>query len=99
MCVPASRWEYAGMSANKKTTATDAANWGGALAAVICASFGFDQGGWPGAAIAAVIAFGGVHLAFAAVAIVLRLAAGVIVLLLTLVALKSRLEWLAGVLQ
>ena len=87
------------MSAGQKTTATEAVNWGGALAAVICASFGFDQGGWPGALIAAVVAFGGVHLVFAAVAIVLRLAAGAVVLLLTLAALKNRLDWLAGLLQ
>ena len=87
------------MSANKETTARDVANWAGALAALVCAAFGYDQGGWPGALIAAVVAFGGVHLAFAAVALALRLAAGAVVLLLVLVALKNRWDWLTALIE
>ena len=87
------------MSAGKETTATDVANGLGALAAIICAFLGYAHGEWPGAIAAAVVAFGGVHLAFAAIAIALRLAAGAVVLLLVLAALKNRWDWLAGLFQ
>lgn len=92
-------WEYTGMSTEKKTTATEAANWLGALAALICGAFGYDQGEWPGALAAAAVAFGGVHLAFAAVALAFRLAAVAVVLLLMLVALKNRWDWLTSLIQ
>ena len=87
------------MAQQKTSGATEAANGLGLLAAIICAFFGFEQGGWPGALIAAAFAFGGVHLAFAAVALALRLAAAGVVLLLMLLALHNRWQWLSGLFQ
>ena len=71
----------------------------GIIAAIICFFFGFDQGAWIGGLVAAAMAYGGVLLAFAAIAIAIRLAAGAAVLLLILIALKNRWDWLAGLMN
>ncbi|EKE68471.1 hypothetical protein [Oceanibaculum indicum] len=69
------------------------------VAAIICFFLGFDKGGLGGGVAAAVVAFGGVFMAFAAIGLALRLIAGGVVLLLVLAALKNRWDWLAGMLQ
>ena len=87
------------MSKQEKADPKGAANALGLIAAVLCAFLGYDYGGWPIAVLAAAVAFGGVHLAFAAIAIAWRLVIGGLVLLLILAALKNRWDWLAGMAQ
>lgn len=87
------------MSGGETTTAKDWANGLGGIAAIICAFAGYDQGGWIGAIIAAVLAFGGVHLMFAAIGLAFRLAIGAVILLVILTVLGNRAEWLAGLFQ
>ena len=89
----------AAMSENKGSGSSELANGFGALAAIFCFFLGYDYGGWPGAAIAALVAFGAVHLVFAAISLAIRLAVAGILLLLMLVSLKHRLEWLASLAQ
>lgn len=69
------------------------------IAAIVCAFAGFDYGGWPGAAIAAAVAFGGVYMLFTAIVLAIRLAIGGAILLLILLALKNRWEWLSTLFQ
>ena len=87
------------MSNGDTTTARDWANGLGAIAGIICAFAGYDQGGWIGAIIAAVLAFGGVHLMFAAIGLAFRLAIGAAILLVILAVLGNRFQWLAGLFQ
>lgn len=87
------------MSNNEPMTAKDWANGLGGIAGIICAFAGYDQGGWIGAIIAAVFAFGGVHLMFAAVNLAFRLAIGAVILIVILAALGNRAQWLAGLFQ
>lgn len=69
------------------------------IAAVICGFAGYDVGQWPGAIAAAVVAFGGIYLLFAAIVLGLKLAVGGVVLLLMIAALKNRWDWLSGLFQ
>ena len=87
------------MSAEGSTSARDWANSLGAFAGIICAFAGYDQGGWIGAIIAAVAAFGGVHLMFAAIGLAFRLAIGAVILLVILATLGNRAQWLLGLFQ
>ena len=87
------------MSGKEKTNVRGAANILGAIAAVLCSFLGYDHGGWPIAVLAAIIAFGGVHLAFTAIALAWRVAVAGFVLLLILAALKNRWDWLTGLAQ
>ena len=87
------------MSEKKTSSPRDAANGVGVIAGIICAFAGYDQGGWIGAIIAAAVAFGGVHLMFAAIGLALRLAIGAVILLVILAALGNRVEWLARLFQ
>lgn len=66
------------------------------IAAIICAFAGYDVGQWPGAIGAAVVAFGGVYMLFAAIVLGIKLAIGGAVLLLMAFALKNRWDWLSG---
>ena len=52
----------------------------GFVAALICFPLGLEAGGWPGGLIASAMAFGGVHLVFAAVALALRIIVALVVL-------------------
>ena len=87
------------MSKSQESSVKEAANSLGGLAAFFCAFAGYDQGGWPGALIAAALAFGGVHLMFAAISLAFRLAIGAVILLVILAALGNRAQWLAGLFQ
>ena len=87
------------MSKPDKADPKGAANILGGGAAVLCAFLGYDHGGWPIAALAAVVAFGGVHLAFTAIAIGWRFLVTGVVLLLILAALKNRWDWLMSLAQ
>lgn len=69
------------------------------IAAVVCAFAGYDYGQWPGAIAAAVVAFGGVYMLFAAILLGIKLAVGGVVLLLMITALKNRWDWLSGLFQ
>jgi hypothetical protein len=66
------------------------------IAAIICSFAGYDVGQWPGAIAAAVVAFGGVYMLFAAIVLGIRLAIGAAILLVMVVALQNRWEWLYG---
>lgn len=81
---------------SKSSGVDDAANTLGIIAAIFCAFLGYSHGEWPGAVVAAIVAYGGVRLAFAAVGLALRLMAGGLVLLLMVAALKNRWDWLLG---
>jgi len=70
-----------------------------AIAAIICAFGGYDVGQWPGAVAAAVVAFGGVYMLFAAILLGIKLAIGGIVFLMLVLALKNRWDWLVGLFQ
>lgn len=69
------------------------------IAAIVCGFAGYDYGGWGGALAAAAVAFGGVYLLFTAIVLALRLAVGGAILLVILVALKNRWDWLSGLFQ
>ena len=71
----------------------------GVIAGIVCAFAGYDVGGWPGALVAAVAAFGGIYLLFAAIVLGIKLAICGGILLLMLLALKNRWEWLSSLLQ
>jgi len=66
------------------------------IAAIICAFAGYAHGEWIGAATAAVVAYGGIYIAFAALAWAIRVAAGAVVLILLLAALADRWAYIEG---
>ena len=84
------------MAEQQKSSSTEAANGIGALVAIIVAFAGYAQGGWIGAAVAAAVAFGGVHLLFLTFGLLVRFVVLGVVLLIALLILKSRAEWLAA---
>jgi hypothetical protein len=63
------------------------------IAAIVCAFVGFSKGGWGGALLAAVMAYGGVILLVHAIGIALSIAALGGVLFIIVLILKSRWEW------
>lgn len=65
------------------------------IAWIVCAFYGYSHGGWPGAGAAAFVAFTGVHLAFATLALAIRVTAGAVVVILMLASLQNRIEWLS----
>ncbi|MBP5856246.1 hypothetical protein KAJ83_04440 [Marivibrio halodurans] len=69
------------------------------IAAIICGIAGYDVGQWGGAIAAAVIAFGGVYMLFAAIVIGIKLAIGGAIFLMLVVALKNRWDWLSSLFQ
>ncbi len=87
------------MSEIKPFTVSQFKNGLAVLAAFVSSFFGYEHGGWPGAFTAAIMAFGGVHLTFAAIAIAWRILVGGLLLLLVLASLKSRWDWLASLAQ
>lgn len=84
------------MSEKAETSGTDVANGIGAVLAIVCAFAGYAQGGWVGAAVAAAAAFGGVHLLFFTVGVLMRFIVLGVVLLIAFAILKNRYDWLAG---
>ena len=68
----------------------------GFVAALICFPLGLEAGGWPGGLIASAMAFGGVHLVFAAVALALRIIVALVILGMTVISIQGRIAWLAN---
>ena len=68
----------------------------GFVAALICFPLGLEAGGWPGGLIASAMAFGGVHLVFAAVALALRIIVALVILGMTVISIQRRIAWLAN---
>ena len=66
------------------------------IAAIICAFAGYDYAEWGGALAAAAVAFGGIYMLFTAVVLALRLAVGGVILVVIVVALKNRWDWLSS---
>lgn len=84
------------MAEKAEPSGTELANRFAIVIAIICAIAGHAQGGWVGAAIAAAVAFGGVHLLFFTVGVLMRFIVLGIVLLIAFVILQNRYEFLAG---
>lgn len=87
------------MSEKAESSGKEAANGLAVVVAIICAFAGYAQGGWVGAAVAAAVAFGGVHLLFITFGLLVRFVVLGVVLLIAFVILQNRYEFLAGLFQ
>lgn len=81
------------MSANQKSE-SDPRAFLAIVAAIICGIAGYDAGEWGGAFVAAIAAFGEVYLLFAAIVLSIKVAIGGAILVVMLLALQSRAEFL-----
>lgn len=86
------------MSANQKSE-SDPRAFLAIVAAIICGIAGYDAGEWGGAIVAAIAAFGGVYLLFAAIVLSIKVAIGGAILVVMLLALQSRAEFLLDFFQ